>query len=287
MRVAYDANNLLYISGYTTASDYPTDNPYQAACNSCSVSNIAPEGFLTRLQPAPGFGASPASVTFVDIPVGQKSDPKTVTLSNPTAKGLYLSQPKLSDTQDFAATSNCGGFLEPGQNCTITFTFTPQSSGALTATYSIADLDNQQNPVVIALSGNGSGQSSATLSPATVAFGTINVGATATMTATLQNPADSALPIQSSTVTGTGFTLDPTRLTKPEAIGDFCLRGSVRPVLTGGFAVTLAQVSTSSKDVERCRDACSGASSGTRITAAAQVAANSAGVRSSSAECGR
>jgi len=31
------------------------------------------------------------------------------------------------------------------------------------------------------------------------------------------------------------------------------LRGSGRPVLTGGFAVTVAQVSVSSKDVERSR----------------------------------
>jgi hypothetical protein len=81
---------------------------------------------------------------------------------------------------------------------------------------------------------------------------------------------------------------DLTRLSKPEVVGDFGLRGSVRPVWTGGFADTVAQVSVSSKDVERSRDACSGASSGTRIAAAAaQVAAISADVRSSSAECGR
>jgi hypothetical protein len=83
------------------------------------------------------------------------------------------------------------------------------------------------------------------------------------------------------------YTVDPTRLSKPEAVGDFGLRGSVRPVLTGGFAVTVAQVSASSKDVERSRDAFCGASSERIAAAAAQVVANSAGVRSSSAECGR
>jgi len=77
---------------------------------------------------------------------------------------------------------------------------------------------------------------------------------------------------------------DPTRLSKPEVIGDFGLHGSVRPVLTGGFADTVAQVSTSSKDVERSRGTCPAASCGTCTSAAAQVAANSAGVRSSSAE---
>jgi len=51
---------------------------------------------------------------------------------------------------------------------------------------------------------------------------------------------------------------DPTRLTKPAVIVDFGLRSSVWPVLMGGSAVTLAQVSISSKDVERCRDAASG-----------------------------
>jgi len=77
---------------------------------------------------------------------------------------------------------------------------------------------------------------------------------------------------------------DPTRLSKPEVIGHFGLHGSVRPVLMGGFAATLAQVSTSSKDVERSRGTCPAASCGTCTSAAAQVAANSAGVRSSSAE---
>jgi hypothetical protein len=35
---------------------------------------------------------------------------------------------------------------------------------------------------------------------------------------------------------------DPTRLNKPEVIGNLRLRGSVRPVVTIGFAVTVAHV---------------------------------------------
>jgi len=244
VRVAYDANNILYLSGYTTASDYPTENAYQAACNSCSGSNIAPEGFLTRLQPAPAFGASPASVTFPDIPVGQSSGAMTVTLSNPTGKGVYLSQPTLSDTQDFTTSNNCGGFLEPGKNCILSFTFTPLSSGALSATYSIADLDNQQSPVIVALSGNGGGtQSSVTLSPNPLAFGTINVGATATMSMTLQNSGQSALPIQSATVAGTGFTLSNDGCGSSVAAASSCQYGiTVAPTTAGSLAGTLAVV---------------------------------------------
>jgi hypothetical protein len=36
--------------------------------------------------------------------------------------------------------------------------------------------------------------------------------------------------------------VDPTGLTKPEVIGDFGLRGSVRPVMTGEIAVTVAHI---------------------------------------------
>ncbi len=66
---------------------------------------------------------------------------------------------------------------------------------------------------------------------------------------------------------------DATRLTKPETFGDFGLRGSVCAGFTGRFGHTVAQVSASSKELEK--------------EVATQVAANSAGLRSSSAECGR
>lgn len=245
VRVAYDANNLLYISGYTTASDYPTDSPYQLACNSCSGANVAPEGFLTRVQPAPGFGASPSSITFPDIPVGQQSGTMAATLSNPTTKGIYLSAPKLSDAADFTTSNNCNGFLQPGLNCTITFTFTPQSSGQITATLSIADLDNQQNPVVIALSGQGtSTQTSLSLSPTTLNFGSLSVGATSTMTIALQNSSASAVPIQGATVSGTGFTLSSDGCGASIAASSTCQYGiTAAPAVTGQLSGSLTVAS--------------------------------------------
>ena len=62
--------------------------------------------------------------------------------------------------------------------------------------------------------------------------------------------ADVTSPFISSIDNWSFSVFDPTRLSKPEAIGDFGLHGSVRPVLAGRFAVTAVQVSASSNGVE-------------------------------------
>src|SRR5882757_8435695 len=93
------------------------------------------------------------------------------------------------------------------------------------------------------------------------------------------------------------------RETEPKFVGDFGLRGSVCADLTGRIAVSVAQVSTSSNRVEGLlffpkipavavrwesgkRAAFSKAASPPSFPPL-HLAANSAGVRSSSAECGR
>src|SRR5258708_38107256 len=93
------------------------------------------------------------------------------------------------------------------------------------------------------------------------------------------------------------------RETEPKFVGDFGLRGSVCAGLTGRIAVSVAQLSASSNRVEELlffpkiqavavwwesgkRAAFSKAASPPSCPPL-HLAANSAGVRSSSAECGR
>src|SRR4030088_2968813 len=97
--------------------------------------------------------------------------------------------------------------------------------------------------------------------------------------------------------------IDLHRTTEPKFVGDFGLRGSVFAGLTGRIAVSVAQVSTSSNRVEELlffakipgvavrwesgkRAAFSKAASPPSFPPL-HVAANSAGVRSASAEWGR
>ena len=99
------------------------------------------------------------------------------------------------------------------------------------------------------------------------------------------------------------FSADPPRLTKPKSVGDFRLRGSVCAGITGRFVVSVAQVSASSNAVDGLwyfptnlvvverwksgRRAASSKAVSSPTFPPLHRAANSAGVRSSKAECGR
>lgn len=135
----------------------------------------------------PSLTLSPSSIAFPSTAIGSVSNVQTATLSNSSTSAVYLNTPSLTDSADFTQSDNCGGIVVAGSSCTISFTFMPQSTGALNSTYSIADLNNQSSPLTVALSGNGTGSYGLTITPSSIAFPSTAVGgASSTMTATLK-----------------------------------------------------------------------------------------------------
>jgi hypothetical protein len=238
----YAAVGDLWVAGRTYGGyNMPTVAPYQAECGSgCN----AFDGFFSRIQL---LTLTPTSMSFPDTAIGSTAVAMTATLSNQTANTINLSSSSLTDSVDFTKDdSSCGGGLQPGGSCTITFTFTPQSNGALTSTYSIADQNNQSEPLTVTLGGNGTGVAPVpqpVLTPPALNFGdTIVNTASASQTATLKNTGNGTLQIIGFTLLGT----NPSSFSQTNTCGASLVAGAscsiavtCTPSTTGTLSATL------------------------------------------------
>jgi hypothetical protein len=203
-RVYLASTGQVLIAGETSATDLPLANAYQSTLGGGTY-----DGFLTAIQPSGGgtLALTPTTLTFPSTSVGSTSSVMNATLSNGSAQSIYLLQGSLTDSKDFTETDNCNGVLTPAASCTVSFIFTPQSTGTLTSTYSTADLNNPATKFTVTLSGLAVAAPTATLSPNALAFGLVTDGQSATLSTTLTNGGNVPLSITGASVTGAGFAL--------------------------------------------------------------------------------
>jgi trimeric autotransporter adhesin len=191
--------------GNITGSIVLTDNSLNAA-SPYATQTISLAGTAIAAVNMGSLTIAPMTQTFASTPVGSTSSSLTSTITNTTNQAIYLSSGSLTDATDFTQTSNCAIISANGGTCTVTFTFTPQTSGALTSTYSIHDLNHPGSPLTVVLSGNGTAVASvpqATLSPATADYGNVTIGtASSAQTFTLSNTGSAALGITSISLSG-------------------------------------------------------------------------------------
>jgi sugar lactone lactonase YvrE len=96
----------------------------------------------------------PESANFGTVKVGTKSAAKSITFTNYSSSSLSFSSVATTRSQ-FAVTSNtCKGTVAGGKSCTISLTFTPTATGALTGSLVVKDSD-PSSPQLIPLSGTG------------------------------------------------------------------------------------------------------------------------------------
>jgi len=106
---------------------------------------------------ASDLSVSPSVHDFGDVVAGDSSTPLEVTLSNTGTQPCHVTQIALSDMTNFSLDINeCAspsiGF---GSSCTITVTFSPQSTGAKNTSLTI-NSDDLDTPVInVTLSGKG------------------------------------------------------------------------------------------------------------------------------------
>jgi plastocyanin len=139
----------------------------------------------TGLAPAPVF-LSPATVAFGNQGVNTTSAAKTVTLKNNSAvliTGIAVSITG-ANASSFVQKSLCTSSLAAGASCTISVTFTPTITGAVTATLSVSDSDTSspQTATLTGIGGTTSPDFSITSTPASVS---IAAGATGSSTVTV------------------------------------------------------------------------------------------------------
>jgi trimeric autotransporter adhesin len=191
--------------GSITGSLVLTDNSLNVA-SPYATQTISLIGTAVAATNTGALTIAPTAQTFLSTPVGSTSSALTSIITNTTSQAIYLSSGSLTDATDFTQTSNCAIISANGGTCTVTFTFTPQSPGALTSTYSIHDLNHPESPLTVALSGNGTSVANApqaTLSPSSADFGSVTTGTTSSaQTFTLSNTGTTSLGITSISLTG-------------------------------------------------------------------------------------
>ncbi|MGA2649199.1 MAG: choice-of-anchor D domain-containing protein [Terracidiphilus sp.] len=143
---------------------------------------------------------APGSLTFGSEVFGTASIAQTLTLTNTGTLGLTTSAITVSG--DFSETDNCQPVtVAAGTSCTINVTFTPTATGSRTGQMTI-DLNVYGGQLLVDLSGTGTAAGLVSLTPATVSFGAVAVGATSSpLQVEAGNSGSLPLSITSLTVT--------------------------------------------------------------------------------------
>ena len=173
-----------------------------AIVSSASDTNLALA--ITGTAVAPGaLSVAPANIGFGNVQVGStQSQPATITNSGGTT--VTVTQAAATGAGFSISGLSLPLVLAPGQNSPFSVTFAPQTSGSATGSVAFSGSGASAN-----LSLTGAGQAAATLAanPASVNFGSVQVGANQPQTITLNNGSSSAITITQASASGTGFSM--------------------------------------------------------------------------------
>jgi hypothetical protein len=169
------------------------------------TSNVATVSLgLTGTAQAVGtLGANPASAAFGSVQVGA-NQAQTITLTNTGSSSVTISQASASGSGFSLSGISTPLTLSAGTSTTFSVTFNPNAAGAVTG--SVAITSTASNPSLnVGLSGTGIAAATLAASPASIGFGSVQVGNTQSQTERLTNSGGSVLHLATATVTGAGF----------------------------------------------------------------------------------
>ena len=117
----------------------PNTNPSPSSANPCELDSGRFPVEL-RTNPASSLRMSPAAgLNFGTQSKGTTSSPLTVTLTNDPADNTTVTfTGKSLSVSNYTEADNCPFTLAPGDTCTLTFTFTPASTGFQTSVFTLA-----------------------------------------------------------------------------------------------------------------------------------------------------
>jgi len=118
--------------------------------------------------PVSNILVSPSNHDFGTVAVGSTSVPVVVTIANTGTADLNITGMILSDSLSYSLSVNggnspCGDsvlIIPVGDRCTIAITFNPQSTGELTATFTVISNDPDTPTMVLNLKGNSTSSNS-------------------------------------------------------------------------------------------------------------------------------
>lgn len=162
----------------------------------------------TAAASQPQLSLSSNTVSFGAVSVGSTGTSNLV-ISNTGTADLTISVLTLSGADFGISGITTPKTISAGQNAPVSLTFKPAIAGVVSGSMTITSNDPTTPTAVVSLSGTGSSTALGQLSPnpASVNFGNVSIGSSASQQITLTNTGNASAQISSITVSGTGYSL--------------------------------------------------------------------------------
>jgi hypothetical protein len=191
---------------------------------------------------------NPASLAFGNIQIGNTAK-LFVTLTNAKGGTVIVNSDVLSGAGFSIQGLPLPLSLSPGQSFTFTISFSPRSAGLVSGSFTGLNPKNYSN-VLIPLSATGTATGQLSVSPASVSFGNVTVGTTASQTGKLA-AVGSSVTITSATSSSSEFSLRGISLPVTIAAGQSVPYSVTFTPQSGGTAsATLSFASTTASATE-------------------------------------
>jgi Beta-propeller repeat/HYDIN/CFA65/VesB-like, Ig-like domain len=160
--IRVDGQDNVYLTGYTTSTNFPQVNQIPGACNGTCGQDGNFEVVAVKISPSGDEGAvsmQPESLVFGPQGGQAPNVPRMVTLTNTGDASLLISSIAITGQNrgDFAQANNCPispNTLAPGHYCSISVIFQPAGSGTLNADLTVSD-NVPGSPQSVSLTGTG------------------------------------------------------------------------------------------------------------------------------------
>ncbi len=162
------------------------------------------------------LAANPASLSFGNIAVGSTSS-ISETVTNTGGATVKISAASVSKASFSVSGLTLPATLTTNGSVTFTVIFKPASAGAVSATLALVS-DTSNSPLNVALSGTGAAPGQLSVSPATLNFGNVVVGANTSLSGTL-SATSASVTVSSASVNSSEFALSGITFPKTIAAG--------------------------------------------------------------------
>ena len=163
-------------------------------------------GVTPPASPVGTLSLSAANLSFGNVQVGaNKTMSLSITSTGSQGTSVQITQITISGNGFAASTLGLPASLAAGQSLTFTVDFTPKSAGSASGNISISN-DASTSPLVIPLSGSGLASGQLGISPATMTFSGVTMGAQQNQQGTL-TAGSSSITVSSASWNGSGFSL--------------------------------------------------------------------------------
>jgi hypothetical protein len=193
---------------------------------------------------ASNLTASPTSLAFGNVQVGSQAS-LSETVKNTGGSTVTISSASVGNAAYSISGLTLPTTLSTGQSVTFTVTFAPSSAISITTNLTLVSTA-ANSPLIIALSGTGTAPGQLGVSPASLSFGDVVVGASSTLNSSL-GATGAAVTVSSATSDSPEFTINGLSLPVVLAAGQsLSYRVTFTPQTSGTATATLTFVSNAS-----------------------------------------